>query len=71
MITESTLTIINSFHSNLKIAKELIYDKCGFDIKNPKLNSESVEYGACSFYLNRKTIQHGVSKITPTKIGIL
>ncbi len=63
------MTIINSFHSDLKIAKELIYDKCSFDITNPKLNSESAEYGACSFDLNRKTIQHRVSKITPTKIG--
>jgi len=69
MIKESTLTIINSFHSDLKIAKELIYDKCGFDITNPKLNSESAEYGACSFDLNRKTVQHRISKITPTKIG--
>ena len=69
MITESTLTIINSFHSDLKIAKELIYDKCGFNIINPKLNSESVEYGACSFELDGKKIKHRVSKITPTKAG--
>ncbi len=69
MITESTLTIINSFHSDLKIAKELIYDKCGFDLTNPKLNSESAEYGACSFELDGKTIQHRVSKITPSKTG--
>lgn len=67
MTTESR--IINSFHSDLKIAKELVYDKCGFDLTNPKLNSESAEYGACSFGLNGKTIQHRVSKITPTKAG--
>ncbi len=69
MITESTLTIINSFHCDLKIAKELIYDKCGFYLANPKLNSESAAYGACSFELGGKTIQHRVSKITPTKTG--
>ena len=69
MITKSTLTTLNSFHSDLKIVKELIYDKCGFDFTNPKLNSESVEYGACSFELDGKKIQHRVSKITPTKIG--
>jgi len=69
MTTESMLTIINSFHSNLKIAKELIYDKCDFTLTDPKLNSESAEYGACSFELNGKTIQHRVSKITPTKTG--
>ncbi len=69
MTTESTLTIINSFHSDLKVVKELVYDKCGFDLTDPKLNSESAEYGACSFGLNGKTIQHRVSKITPTKTG--
>jgi len=69
MITESTLTIINSFHGDLKVAKELVYDKCGFNLTDLKLNSESVEYGACSFRLNGKTIQHRVSKITPTKTG--
>jgi hypothetical protein len=30
---------------------------------------ESVEYGACSFRINGKTIQYRVSKITPTKTG--
>ncbi|MES2566807.1 MAG: MepB family protein [Bacteroidota bacterium] len=69
MTTETTLTIINSFHRDLKIAKKLIYDKCGFDFTNPKLNSESAEYGACSFELDGKIIQHRVSKITPTKCG--
>jgi hypothetical protein len=34
-----------------------------------KWNSESEEYGACSFSLNGKTIQYRVSKITPTKSG--
>lgn len=69
MATESTLAIINSFHIDLKIAKELVYDKCGFDLTDPKLNTECVEYGACSFGLNGKTIEHRVSKITPTKTG--
>lgn len=69
MLTASPSTIINSFHIYLKVAKELVYDKCGFILTNPKLNSESVEYGACSFELNGKIIQHRVSKITPTKSG--
>ena len=69
MTSENTLTIINSFHSDLKIAKELVYDKCGFDFTDPRLNPESTEYGACSFGLNGKIIQHRVSKITPTKTG--
>jgi len=69
MTTGNTLTIINTFHSDLIIAKGLVYDKCGFDFTCPKLNAESVEYGACSFKLNGKTIQHRVSKITPAKTG--
>jgi hypothetical protein len=59
----------NELYSVLKIVKEFIYDKCGFELSNLKLNSESVEYGACSFDLNGKKIEHRVSKITPTKVG--
>ncbi|SDW85803.1 MepB family protein [Flavobacterium degerlachei] len=66
---ENTIEIIDSFHNDLKIAKERLYDKCGFDITNPSVNIESVEYGACLFHLNGKKIIHRVSKITPTKSG--
>jgi len=69
MTTESNLAIINSFHSYLKIAKELVYDNCGFDLSDPKVDFEGKEYGACSFNLNGKRIQHRVSKITPAKTG--
>jgi hypothetical protein len=58
-----------SLPSDLKIAKELIYDPCGFDLTDPSVNTESAAYGACSFVLNGKRIQHRVSKITPTKVG--
>lgn len=60
---------INSFHSDLKIAKEMVYDICNFEFKNLIVNAESIEYGACTFELNGKNIQHRVSKITPTKNG--
>jgi hypothetical protein len=69
MTTENTLTTLNSIHSDLKVVKELVYDKCGFDLTNLQKNLESVEYGACSFGLNGKAIQYRVSKITPTKTG--
>jgi hypothetical protein len=69
MTPKTTSTVINSFHKDLKIVKELVYDKCGFELKDLKINAESVEYGACSFTLNGKVIQHRVSKITPTKTG--
>jgi hypothetical protein len=69
MTTEDILTTINSFHSDLKIVKELVYDKCDFNLTDAKVNSESAAYGACSFRLNGKLIQHRVSKITPAKTG--
>ncbi|MDP1817546.1 MAG: MepB family protein [Leadbetterella sp.] len=69
MATENTLTTLDSIHSHLKVVKELVYDKCGFDLTNLKQNLESIEYGACSFGLDGKTVQYRVSKITPTKTG--
>ena len=68
-MTESTSAIIDTFYTDLKIAKELVYDKCGFDFTNPKLDTESIAYGACSFELNGKTVQYRVAKTTPTKTG--
>ena len=62
-------TIISFFPNDLKIIKELVYDQCGFELTNPKLNIESKEYGACSYELNGKIIQYRTSKITPTKTG--
>lgn len=69
MTNENTLTLLTSIHSDLKVVKELVYDKCGFDLTNLKQNKESKEYGACTFKLNGKTIKHRISKITPTKTG--
>jgi hypothetical protein len=69
MTTESTLALLNPIYSDLKVVKELVYDKCGFDLTNLKQNLESAEYGACSFGLNQKNIQYRISKITPTKTG--
>ncbi len=53
----------------LELFKKQIVDLFDFEIDNLKLNSESKEYGACSFTLNGISIQFRVSKITPTKIG--
>ena len=69
MTNENTLTLLTSIHSDLKVVKELVYDKCGFGLTNLKQNIESKEYGACTFELNGKTIKHRISKITPTKTG--
>lgn len=56
-------------YDSLKIAKELLYDKCDFVISNHKIHNESSEYEACSFKLNDKAIQYRKAKITPTKTG--
>ena len=69
MLPEKTLTTLTSIQDDLKVVKELVYDKCGFNLINLKQNLESLEYGACSFKLNDMPIQYRVSKITPTKIG--
>jgi hypothetical protein len=68
-MSEATSSIINSFHNDLKIAKEGVYDKCGFILTNLRLDVESKAYEACSFQLNGKFVQYRVAKITPTKTG--
>ena len=56
-------------HTELKIAKELVYDPCGFVMTELKQNPESADYGASSFKLNGRKVEYRVSKITPTKVG--
>jgi hypothetical protein len=68
--SENTAAILNSFHNDFKLVKELVYDKCGFELENPIKNSESVAYGAGSFLLNGKAIEFRVAKITPKKDGL-
>lgn len=63
------MAALNSIQSDLIIANELVYDKCGFVLTGLMHNLESAAYGACSFRLNEKTIQFRVSKITPAKTG--
>lgn len=49
--------------------KELVYNKCAFDIKNFVLEKESMEYDACSFEINKSFVIARRAKITPTKTG--
>ena len=58
-----------SFQTDLQLAEKLLYSKCGFQLQHLVWNSESTNYGACSFELNNKLIQYRVANITPTKIG--
>ena len=59
----------NSIYSELLQVKELVYDKCDFEMTGLIYEPESLEYQACSFKLNSSQIIHRLSKITPTKIG--
>jgi hypothetical protein len=63
------MTTENTTYAEIKSLQELAYNKSGFKLTNLKLNSESVEYGACSFELNGQRVEHRTSKITPTKAG--
>ncbi len=60
---------LNAINQDLNIIKELVYDKCGFELKNLKQDAESAAYASCSFVLNGKNVQQRISKITPTKTG--
>lgn len=54
---------------NLTKTKTLVFDKCGFEIKNTIIEKESTEYDAHQFELNQSKVVFRVAKITPTKIG--
>jgi hypothetical protein len=56
-------------HKDLFVTKELIFDVCELAFSNLKIETESAEYGACTFHLNDYHITFRVAKITPTKIG--
>lgn len=60
---------LESFESDLQLAEKLLYNECGFQLQKLVWNSESANYGACSFELNNKLIQYRVANITPSKIG--
>jgi hypothetical protein len=53
----------------LQTASNLVYHPLGYQINNLQIESESLEYAACTFELNELKIKHRLSKITPTKTG--
>ena len=59
----------NILNTDIKLIQEQIYNKCGIELSNLKLNPESLDYGACSFDLNSQKVEHRTSKVTPTKSG--
>jgi hypothetical protein len=66
---ENSSTTLSPIHNDLFEIKKSVYDKCGFDFANFKIESESEEYGACTFELSGIKIKYRASKITPTKTG--
>ncbi|TBO42095.1 MepB family protein [Pedobacter kyonggii] len=60
---------INRIPSILRTAFNLVYSPLDYQINNLQTESESQEYAACTFELNRLKIKHRLSKITPTKTG--
>ncbi|MBC6490673.1 MepB family protein [Flavihumibacter stibioxidans] len=63
------MTNEETLYSELNLLQKLVYDKCGLNLTNLKLNSEGIEYGACSFEIAGQKIEHRGSKITPKKAG--
>lgn len=49
--------------------KQLLFDKCGFVLRNPFPEKESVDYIAHQFQLNNLNVVFRSAKITPAKIG--
>lgn len=64
-----TCTNSTTIHNDLLVAKEQVYDKCGFECSLPQKEKESAEYGACVFTLNSQSVLFRTAKITPTKTG--
>lgn len=58
-----------TIHPDLIAAQKFIYEPNGFTCNAVICESESQEYGACTFTMNNKIIKFRVAKITPTKIG--
>lgn len=61
--------MLSTFHNELKLIREQVFDQCGLTITTFQPNTESKEYGACSFLLNEMIIEFRVSKITSVKTG--
>lgn len=55
--------------SELEKINELVFKPCNFNLENIKPESESQEYSAHHFQLNKQHIIFRVAKITPTKTG--
>jgi hypothetical protein len=59
----------DNLSADLIIAKQILYSKLNVELKNIKLEKESLAYAACTFELNKLSILYREANITPTQIG--
>ena len=55
--------------SEIELLNEYVFKICGVDLTNVKTESESQEYFAHNFQLNKQKVKFRIAKITPTKTG--
>ncbi|MFG2411512.1 MepB family protein [Streptomyces goshikiensis] len=53
----------------LRAARELAYDPCGFACSEAVPEAESAEYAAHAFTLDGRAVRFRVARTTPTKVG--
>ena len=63
------MKINDAIHLDLLAAQKVAYQPIGLTCHQVTQETESQEYGACTFTLNNQLITFRVAKITPTKIG--
>ncbi|MET9466458.1 MepB family protein [Streptomyces sp. NPDC006544] len=56
-------------HGDLRAAKALVYDPCGFACSQPAAEAESAEYAAHAFTLDGRAVRFRAAKTTPAKAG--
>jgi hypothetical protein len=63
------MNTLTSISVDFLTTQQLLYNSSGFDSSLPQIESESAEYGACTFVLNGLSICFRIAKITPKKTG--
>lgn len=63
------MTTLKTIIPDLELINKLIFKTCGLNFSNFEPESESQEYSACNFQLNKKNIKFRQAKITAIKTG--
>lgn len=69
MTTQDNWITPETFPHDLILARKLVYDSCNLDCTMPHPETESAEYSAYRFNINKNRICYREAKITPTKTG--